>query len=159
MTTLEQAISKYLPTLRQEGCLATCEVTTEELGKCREGSWSYNEFIAKYPKQCDFEKGKWTIEIETAIDIPDDLEKPIVDAIAGFYAKVRGIKLISTEVKGKKITITFESEGSVLLILALITLIAGFIAITTITIKKAWAPVLGLGALILLGLLMMKKRR
>jgi hypothetical protein len=158
------AVSKYLGKgleLNQDLCQAEaiCRIVEVPSKACPEGTWSYEEFQQKFKEPCDFTPGRWSIIIETAIDIPDWIEKAIVPKIAEFYAAIKDAELVETKIRGRRIEIIFESKGSIIAVLVLIAIIAALVAITTITIAKHPVAGLGLGLLILVAMMLMRRRK
>jgi hypothetical protein len=121
-------------------CTATCTAVVEYAPRTCEGTFKLGEL----PKECEFTPGRWKIEIHTLIDIPDAIEARIVNIVADFYAKLRGVRLIKTDVKGKLITIIFEvpepqgqlAEPAIIPILVLIAAIAALVTISLIVISR-----------------------
>jgi len=144
-----------------EFCKMVCYVRVgSEAPPCPTGKWSYREFLAKYPKVCDFAPGTWEIRIYTRIPVPDPIVKPIISKVAEFYAGLKDAELKKVEVKGNLIRIVFEAKGQVIPILILILAIAALITIDVIEITKHPSMIFGFNALalaLLLWLLLYKR--
>jgi len=124
--------------------------------ECSEGTYSPDQV----PYKCDFSPGDWVIEINTAVDVPDWIEKAIVPQIAKSYAWVSGVEYKKTEVSGKKIKIHFHAAGGIVAIGVLIAIITGFVAITTVTLAQVgggFAVGAGLAVLLIIVLALSKR--
>jgi len=145
--TYKHAIQKYL-------CEKECTIKVVETVECEEGTWSYEEFIATYPSECDFSAGTWKITIETLFDIPDEIEETIISLIDEFFDRLVSVEIIESVVEGTKIEIKFKVEGTIIPILLLILAIGMIVTISLITIEKIaevapWA----IGGLLIIGIL------